>query len=566
MSGRFIAIAVLASALATEVIVAEAGPSPQRTVRIRVVAKGQPNGASSEPRLSGDGRFVAFTSKATNLAGNPAPGVSNTYLFDQNKSYLRLISRGPKGARAKGPSVTPAVTSDGKEVVFASRASNLAAGGGGKHSDVFAWTEAGGIQLVSGAPAAPAPAPAARAAAPPAEAPAPAPLGPSDGDSDQPDVSADGRLVVFSSGATNLVDGDTNKRRDVFVRDTMAGRTYRVSTGRDGVPANGDSSAPSISPDGRFVSFYSRATNLLERRVRSRGDVYLRDLIAQKTFLVSVSGGPTGKEQNAAVAAPFVQVSSVSADGRFVAFDSDATNLVTHDRNHDTDVFVRDMLTGGIRRASLATTDQESDSDSFAPRITSNGRFVTFESFAHNLVPYQPAGPNIFVRDLTRNTTVMAEVSGRGRPRNRERVKQLLQRPSISDDGATVAFSSTATNLVGHDTRGVQDVFLRRLLPTPLTILSQNVGVSNGHLVLNFMSSDASAGPLLCQIDKAPKALCPLGRTVLPRFHSGRHRVVAYPGGIGTAYGVKPIVVRITMRHGRARVKVINPGGQLGLG
>lgn len=556
---RVIAAAVLATAPALAITAAEAGPAPQRTVRIRVVAHGQPNGASSQPRLSGDGRFLAFTSKASNLVGKPAPHVSNIYLFDQNKSYLRLISQGPKGARAQGPSVTPAVASGGKEVVFASRAPNLTPGAGGKHSDVFAWTEAGGIQLVSATPDA---ASAARAAA----APEPAPSAPGDRDSDQPDISADGRLIVFSSQATNLVAGDTNKHRDVFVRDMMVGHTYLVSAGMKSATADGDSSAPAISPDGRYVSFYSTAKNLVAQHVRGRGDVYLRDLVGQKTSLVSISRGTAGAEQNAAVAGPFVQVSGVSSGGRFVVFDSDASNLASHDRNHSTDVFVRDMATRGVRRASLATTDQEADSDSFAPRITPDGRFVTFESFAHNLVPYAPAGPNIYVRDLRRRTTVMTQVSGRGRPRNRERVKQLLQRPSISDDGATVTFTSTATNLVPHDTRGVQDVFLRRLLPTPVTILSHDVAVSNGHLVLNFYSSDSSAGPLLCQIDHAPRALCPLGRTVLPKFRSGRHRVIAYPGGIGTAYGVKPIVVRIRMRHGRARVKVINPGGQLGIG
>ncbi len=547
MSRRaLIASGVLATALAAGVVAGatQAGPSPQSTVRIRVVAHGgQPNGPSSDPRLSGDGRFVAFASQATNLAGKPARHVSDVYLYSQ-EGGVRLISSGPGGAPANGPSVTPVVASAGNEVAFASRAANLVPGTSDKHSDVFAWSPGGAIRLVSASP---------KAAA-------------GDGDSDQPAVSADGRLIAFSSQATNLVAGDTNQHRDVFVRDTMKGDTIAVSLGVNGAQSNGDSSAPAISPDGRYVSFYSTATNLVAMHTSGKGDVYLRDLVSKTTRLVSLSGGSKGHEQNAAVPAPFAQVSAVSAAGRLVVFDSDATNLVPHDRNRHTDVFVRDMAAGTVRRASLATTDQEANSDSFAPSITADGRFVTFESFAQNLVPYEPVGPNIFVRDLRRRTTVMAEVSSQGRPRGPEHVKDLLQSPSISDDGGTVAFESTATNLVAGDTNGVRDVFLHRLNPAPITILSHKVGVSQGHLVLRFLSASASAAPLLCRIDRAPKALCPLGRTVLPRLGEGRHVVVAYPGGIGTAYALRPIVVQISMRHGRARVKTSNPGSQLGLG
>jgi Tol biopolymer transport system component len=537
---------MLGAGLIAQVIVggALAGPSPKRTLRIRVVSFGQPNGASSEPRLSGDGRYVVFVSRATNFAGKPPKHIDNIYLDDLNKSAISLISTGEGNAGGDAPSSSPAVSGDGDEVVFASRASNLVAGTVGHQWRIYAWNADSGIHLISTTPAG----------------------DPAGGQATEPDVSADGRLIVFSSTGTDLVAGATDQRSNVYVRDTETGSTLLVSQGMGDTPANGASSTPAISPDGRYVSFYSKATNLVAGHTSGKGDVYLRDLATPTPQVVSRAAGSHGAEQNAAVAAPFRQISAVSAGGRYVAFDSDATNLVAHDHNHHTDVFVRDMINDGLQRASLATTDQEASSDSFSPRISADGRFVTFQSFAQNLVPYEPAGLNIFVRDLRRRTTVMADVSSHGRPRNRERVRQLLQRPSISDDGGTVAFASSATNLVVGDTRGVQDIFLRRLVPAPITFLSHDVGVQNGHLVLTFLSSDRQAGPLLCRIDHMPKALCPLGRTVLPPLRSGRHLVVAFPGGVGTAYATRPILVHITMRHGRARVRIKNPGSQFGIG
>jgi Tol biopolymer transport system component len=538
---RSIAILIALATLSLPVG-ASAGPSPQRTIRIRLAVKGQPNGASAEPQLSGDGRFVAFTSQATNLLTTPiASPLSRVFLYDEENGAIRLVSVAPNGRSADGPSSQPAVANDGSVVVFMSSAHDLVTADTVR-SDVFAWSSARGVQRVS----------------------VPATGVQANGASDEPDVSSDGRFVVFRSAASNLVGQGTGPHVNVFVRDLLLGNTYLVSVAPSGGAANGDSGSPAISPDGRYVSFATTATNLVAGQPTHRSDIVVRDLVAGISQLASVSS--SGQEQNAAVAAPFSQLSDVSAGGRFVAFDSDATNLIRNDHNHHTDVFVHDMKTKMTVRASLATTDQEPNSDSFAPRITPDGRYVIFASFARNLAPFEPAGPNVFVRDLLRHTTVMVDVSASGRPRRAEHIRQLLQRPSISDDGSVAGFVSTATNLVAGDTNNAQDVFLRRLTPAPITLASHQVGLSNGHIVITFVSSDRQAGPLLCRLDHRPAALCPLGQTILPTLRSGTHRLYAYAGGQGTVYATEPIVVRIRAHNRHTEVKVTNPGSRLGLG
>src|SRR3989440_488453 len=167
------------------------------------------------------------------------------------------------------------------------------------------------------------------------------------GDSEGPSISADGRFVAFYSSAANLVGSDTNGVRDVFVRDRKTGKTTRVSVDSHGAQGNGDSEGPSISADGRFVAFLSSASNLVGGDTNGVRDVFVRDRKTGKTRRVSVdSHGAQGK------GASFVP--SISANGRFVAFSSVANNLVGGDTNTASDVFVRDRKTGKTRRGSRA--------------------------------------------------------------------------------------------------------------------------------------------------------------------------------------------------------------------
>jgi Tol biopolymer transport system component len=513
-----------------------AGPSPQRTVRVRQ-APGEPNGRSSQPSLSGDARFVAFSSAATNLSGaKDANGaVRDVFVFDQGSGIVRLASVGLDGAAADGSSTNPALDGDGGRLAFVSRATNLVAGDANAARDVFVLTTGAGITRVS----------------------EPATGGDADGPSSETDICADGHLVVFTSSATNLVAGDTNGHDDVFIRDLDTGAVELVSAGTEGAPADGDSAAPAISPDGRYVSFSSRASNLVDGDDDDRTDVFLRDLQAGTTELVSVARGGGGQDREFPGGAE--QVSDVSNAGRFVVFESPARNLVRRDRNRSTDIFVRDRATHGTRRLSLSTTSEEGHGDSFLPSISPDGRYVAFASRADDLVPENADGLDYFVREVGRSATVLADATARGRPRGRELVEPDLERPVLSDDAQTVAFTSSASNLVGGDRNRRADVFLRRMGPPATATAGHAVGLLRGRLLIVFRSSDRAAEPLRCRLDDGPPTLCPLGGMLLPRLHRGRHILRAFAGATGSLYATSPIVIRMTIGKGRPRVRVRNP-------
>ena len=184
------------------------------------------------------------------------------------------------------------------------------------------------------------------------------------GPSTHPSISADGRFVAFTSWATNLVDEDTNDRADVFVYDRTTQEIERVSV---------SSAVPSISADGRFVAFTSGAPNLVDEDTNNRGDVFVYDRTTQEIERVSVSSA--GAEANNNSSQP-----SISAHGRFVAYTSDARNLVAADTNRDSDVFVYDRSTGKTRRVSVSSAGTQGKRDSLLPSMSANGRFVAFTS------------------------------------------------------------------------------------------------------------------------------------------------------------------------------------------
>jgi Tol biopolymer transport system component len=273
-----------------------------------------------------------------------------------------------------------------------------------------------------------------------------------DADSRAASLSDDGNLVAFASAATNLVASDGNGSTDVFVRDRAAGRTIRVSVSSSGGEGDADSRAPSLSADGRFVAFESDASDLVAGDDGLWSDVFVHDLATGATTRVSVSSG--GMAGNRDSFAP-----RLSADGRFVVFASFASNLVAGDTNGAEDVFVHDRQTGTTIRASVATSGGEGDDGSFEPAISRDGRFVAFSSFATDLDANDGDDvSDVCVRDLVAGTTTLASVAGDGSKGDDESFG-----PSISDDGARVAFSSYASNLVAGDTAGTLDLFLRDL-------------------------------------------------------------------------------------------------------
>ena len=280
------------------------------------------------------------------------------------------------------------------------------------------------------------------------------------GDSADPAVSADGRYVAFISAAGNLVAHDNNGMKDVFVRDRQLGRTERVSISSSGAEGNGDSGhfgeaygkPVAISADGSLVAFTSLANNLVKGDTNQKVDVFVRDRQNKTTTRVSVAmGGAQAQGQSTSM--------TMSSDGRYVAFQSDAANLFTGDANATYDVFVRDRLNGTTRHVSRSSGGIPGDAASILPAISANGRFVAFASLAKNLVPGNSNSLyDVFVRDLSGGKTSRVSVATGGVQGDRA---SGLEELAISGDGSYVAFTSDAKQLVVGDNNFDTDVFVR---------------------------------------------------------------------------------------------------------
>jgi uncharacterized repeat protein (TIGR01451 family) len=352
------------------------------TERVSVASDGsQANGKSGEygPRISADGRYVAFESLATNLA--PNCGACHIFLHDRQTGNTSCVSVASDGSPANNVSWGPRISADGRFVAFTSWASNLVPGDtNGTHDSFIHDRQTGTTTRVSVA---------------------------SDGSQNSHSsvvhsISADGRFVALFAEDGNLVPGDTNGVVDSFVHDCQTGGTERISVPLDGSWGNGDSSIPAISGDGRFVAFESAASNM----VPSCGthQIFLRDRQTSTTSCVSVAsdGSPANNSSYA---------SATSEDGRFVVFHSPASNLATNDTNATDDIFVHDRQVGGTERLSVDSAANQANGWSRAPAISSDGRLVAFESDASNLVPGDTDGyTDIFVHD--RQTGVTERVSG----------------------------------------------------------------------------------------------------------------------------------------------------------
>src|SRR5205809_5350390 len=245
---------------------------------------------------------------------------------------------------------------------------------------------------------------------------------------------------------------------DVFVHDRRAGTTERVSVASDGAEGNGSSGLlsfafpPALSADGRFVAFVSFATNLVAGDTNGATDVFVHDRQTDTTERVSVASG--GTQSNDASLG-----SALSADGRFVAFQSDATNLVAGDTNGATDVFVYDRQTGMTERVSVASGGTQANNASSYPVLSADGRFVAFDSAATDLVAGDTNGASdVFVHDRQTGTTERVSVASGGAQGNGNSGGSFAV-PAPSAAGRFVAFQSAATNLVAGDTNGTTDLF-----------------------------------------------------------------------------------------------------------
>lgn len=202
------------------------------------------------------------------------------------------------------------------------------------------------------------------------------------------------RYVAFESRAANLTANDTNGATDVFVYDKETKQTVRVSISSNGSQGNGGSFSPAITPDGRVVVFESLATNLVPEDTNRHRDIFVHDRKTGLTARVSVDSRGNQADN-------FSQAPHLNADGRYIVFESLASNLVSGDTNGVIDVFVHDRQGGRTSRVSIGDGGTQANNASVNPTISADGRYVTFESFATNLLPGKPEqAKQIFVYDL----------------------------------------------------------------------------------------------------------------------------------------------------------------------
>ena len=393
----------------------------EATTRVSVDSAGaEGNGDCNAGRvsISQDGRFVAFDSTASNLVKGDTNAALDVFVYDRLKSTIERVSVDSSGAEANGASFFPM-------------------------------------------------------------------------------ISQNGQVVAFHSKATNLVAGDTNGSEEVFVHDRQSGKTERMGVDSAGAQGNGGSFKSAISADGRFVSFYSYARNLVAGDTNAKPDVFVHDRQLATTERVSVDSA--GMQSNDGSFK-----SSVSADGRFVTFSSYASNMVSGDTNGTWDVFVHDRQTGTTERLSVDSAGAEGNGNSFKSTISGDGRFVAFSSDASNLVAGDTNGvQDVFLRDRQAGTTRRVSVDSAGAESD-----GASDKSAISGDGRFVAIGSRATNLVSGDTNGFSDVFVHGpyltleadpvIAPAGATLTLTTWGGDPNNLVL-LVVTDVDGTPMFLQ-------------------------------------------------------------------
>jgi Tol biopolymer transport system component len=411
---------------------------PGSTERVSVASQSTAGGDNESmlASVSADGRYVAFWSRASNLVPGDTNDTNDVFVHDRATGTTERVSVDSRERQSVGGDRDglldinfgrPVISADGRYVAFATSATNLAKGDRNQTVDIFLRDRAAGTtERVSMADRK-------------TEA---------NGESSHPAISPDGRFIAYSSYADNLVPGDTGFAKDVFMLDRQTGTTERVSVNSAGEQANNDSDRAAISADGRFVAFDSSASNLVSGDDDGAFDVFLRDRQAGTTEGVSV------------VAVEFGNTSispAISADGRFVAFESWESGLVPDDTNNSFDIFVRDRVTGTLERVSVDSAGVQGDDWSLSPAISADGRFVAFQSFAGNLVVGDTNFDyDIFVHDRQAHTTIRASVRTDGTEGG---LSLGSHNASISADGQVIAFDSEAA-LAPEDTEFPVDIYV----------------------------------------------------------------------------------------------------------
>ncbi len=343
-------------------------------------------------------------------------------------SWIDRVSISTTGVQTNGQSIFSCVSGDGRYVGFQSQATNLVPGDVGGFTDIFVRDTVDNVTTRVSVDS----------------------FGnEANGASTGCDISADGRYVVFTSGASNLVSGDTNGVSDIFMHDRDIGKTTRVSVNSAGVQGDAASSGATMSKNGGFVAFASYATNLVSGDTLGYRDIFVRDQTTGSVVRVSVDSAGNQAQDDSSEPA-------ISGGGKFVAFTSSAPNLVPGDSNNVDDIFVHDLDNLTTIRASVSTSGKQADAGSARPSMSAEGDAVAFMSYSDLLVAGDTNGLNdVFVRELNSGTTTRVSVSSTG-----AQGFQPHEGPEISSSGRYVTFYSASETLVSGDLPSTVDVFL----------------------------------------------------------------------------------------------------------
>jgi len=334
------------------------------------------NSGSQHGSISASGNYMAFSSLASNLVSGDNNSKHDIFVRDLGAGSTERISLDPSGSDGNNHSFSPALDQSGTLAAFASLASNLVVGDSNSAYDIFVRdlllqvTRRVSVDAVGNE---------------------------ANGQSGAPSISSSGRFVAFQSTATNLVADDTNNADDVFVFDLQTAQVQRVSLQSSGGQGNDRSGEPSISADGRFVAFSSRASNLVPGDTNGTLDIFVRDRQLNLTERVNLDS--TGDQTDIGAFLIESMDPSIGADGRFVVFSSDASDLVPSDTNNTSDIFIRDRVGLTTERISVTTEGNQFHTHMYRPSISGDGQFIVFDDgrlflSTNPLAPQPPPGPN----------------------------------------------------------------------------------------------------------------------------------------------------------------------------
>jgi Tol biopolymer transport system component len=425
---RKVVLALGVSALALVLIVPAASAVTPKTKLVSQRGGTQADKDSHTGDISSSGQFVTFSTDADNLDPGDTNGFRDVYVRNMKNGATRIVSLSSKGVRTNADSFRPVISANGRYIAFDSDADFLIDGKkiAGRQT-YLRDRKTGKTKLISQNNAGQV----------------------ANNQSVSPSISANGRLVAFQSFGSNLTGKPTAGQAQIYLRDHIARKTYLISKTKAGKPGDGGSNQSAISPDGRRIAYSSLANNLSKIDDNGWPQVYLYNRDTKKTSLVSKdAAGKAGK--NGASNSPVL-----SAKAKSIFFDS-AAKLTPHDGNGSGDVFRR--TNGKISIVSRNWKGRQPSGGSWGPDVTPNGRYLTFYSYAGNVIKAGTNGtdPHVYVRDLKTGKVVLVS-------KTKAKGNDDSLHPRISASSKYVIFESKATNLIpGGDDNGPKSDVLRR--------------------------------------------------------------------------------------------------------